>query len=44
MQVAREMAYQPDCAYLELHPEIKPKMRSLLLDWLIEVGSENNGP
>lgn len=40
MQVAREVTYAPSPSYLLRHPQIKPKMRSLLLDWLVEVCEE----
>jgi G1/S-specific cyclin-E1 len=36
----REPVYTPNPSYLSRHPEIKPKMRAMLLDWLIEVSEE----
>ena len=29
--------YKHDAYYLKKHPDIKPKMRAILIDWLIEV-------
>ena len=38
--VDREKMYYPQPAYLEQHPQLKPKMRAKVLDWLIEVCEE----
>jgi cyclin E len=29
--------YKHDAYYLKKHPNIQPKMRAILIDWLIEV-------
>ena len=33
----REQYYRPSPDYLTRHPEMRPRMRAVLLDWLIEV-------
>lgn len=33
----KELKYVHDKSFLEQHPSLKPKMRSILLDWLLEV-------
>lgn len=35
--VSKEMKYQYDSKYMIRHPDLQPKMRAILLDWLIEV-------
>lgn len=36
--VIREQNYRHSKSFMQKHPGIQPKMRSILLDWLIEVG------
>ncbi|CAK6982959.1 G1/S-specific cyclin-E2 [Scomber scombrus] len=33
----KELKYVHDKSYLQRHPKLQPKMRSILLDWLLEV-------
>lgn len=33
----KELKYVHDKSYLERHPKLQPKMRAILLDWLLEV-------
>ncbi|XP_055891956.1 G1/S-specific cyclin-E1-like isoform X3 [Biomphalaria glabrata] len=33
----KELTFQKDCGLFENHPELQPRMRSILLDWLSEV-------
>ena len=35
--MSKEAIYQPDPTYIARHPEMKPRMRAVLMDWLIEV-------
>ncbi len=35
----KEQEYQRDPCYLKKHPSLQVRMRSILLDWLIEVSS-----
>ena len=35
--IRRERDYQKDPCYLQRHPNLQVRMRSILLDWLIEV-------
>ena len=37
--VSKEMKYQCDSKYMIRHPDLQPKMRAILLDWIIEVGT-----
>lgn len=34
----KELKYVHDKSYLQRHPKLQPKMRAILLDWLLEVG------
>eukprot|EP00035_Acanthoeca_spectabilis_P021705 m.439778 g.439778 ORF g.439778 m.439778 type:complete len:438 (-) comp18417_c0_seq1:244-1557(-) len=36
----REALYHPSAQYIERHPEMRPRMRSLLADWMMEVSEE----
>lgn len=33
----KELKYVHDKGFLQQHPKLKPKMRAILLDWLLEV-------
>lgn len=33
----KELKYVHDKSYLQRHPKLQPKMRAILLDWLLEV-------
>lgn len=33
----KELKYFHDKSYLQRHPKLQPKMRAILLDWLLEV-------
>ncbi|XP_041842781.1 G1/S-specific cyclin-E2 isoform X2 [Melanotaenia boesemani] len=35
--ISKELNYGHDKGYLQRHPKLQPKMRSILLDWLLEV-------
>ncbi|XP_024122826.1 G1/S-specific cyclin-E2 [Oryzias melastigma] len=35
--INKELSYVHDKSYLQRHPKLQPKMRSILLDWLLEV-------
>uniref|UniRef100_A0A8C7V2Z6 Cyclin E2 n=1 Tax=Oryzias sinensis TaxID=183150 RepID=A0A8C7V2Z6_9TELE len=35
--INKELTYIHDKSYLQRHPKLQPKMRSILLDWLLEV-------
>lgn len=36
----KELKYVHDKSYLQRHPKLQPKMRAILLDWLLEVRTE----
>lgn len=36
----KELKYFHDSSYLQRHPRLQPKMRAILLDWLLEVRAE----
>lgn len=38
----KELKYVHDKSYLQRHPKLQPKMRAILLDWLLEVRTELN--
>uniref|UniRef100_UPI0037E99F37 G1/S-specific cyclin-E2-like n=1 Tax=Semicossyphus pulcher TaxID=241346 RepID=UPI0037E99F37 len=38
--VGREQSYTHGKSFMQKHPRIQPKMRSVLLDWMIEVSEE----
>lgn len=38
----KEQKYVHDKGYLQRHPKLQPKMRAILLDWLLEVRAELN--
>lgn len=33
----KELKYVHDKSYLQRHPKLQPKMRAILMDWLLEV-------
>lgn len=33
----KELKYVHDKSYMQRHPKLQPKMRAILLDWLLEV-------
>jgi len=35
--ISKELKYVHDKSYLQRHPKLQPKMRVILLDWLLEV-------
>ncbi|KAM9723917.1 G1/S-specific cyclin-E2 isoform 2-T2 [Menidia menidia] len=35
--ISKELQYVHDKSYLQRHPKLQPKMRAILLDWLLEV-------
>lgn len=35
----KELKYVHDKSYLQRHPKLQPKMRAILLDWLLEVST-----
>jgi len=37
MMLKKDLDYQRDALYIQKHPSLEPRMRSVLLDWLIEV-------
>ena len=37
----KELKYVHDKSYLQRHPKLQPKMRAILLDWLLEVRTGN---
>lgn len=36
----KELKYVHDKSYLQRQPKLQPKMRAILLDWLLEVRAE----
>lgn len=40
----KELKYFHDSSYLQRHPRLQPKMRAILLDWLLEVRAELSSP
>lgn len=40
----KELKYFHDSSYLQRHPRLQPKMRAILLDWLLEVRAELRPP
>ncbi|XP_035476009.2 G1/S-specific cyclin-E2 isoform X2 [Scophthalmus maximus] len=38
--VSREQSYRHSKSFMQKHPTLQPRMRSMLLDWLIEVSDE----
>lgn len=40
----KELKYVHDKSYLQRHPKLQPKMRSILLDWLLEVRTRPQSP
>lgn len=40
----KELKYFHDSSYLQRHPRLQPKMRAILLDWLLEVRAELHSP
>lgn len=36
--LAKDKTYTRDVNMMEKHPHLQPKMRAILLDWLMEVG------
>ena len=40
----KELKYFHDSSYLQRHPRLQPKMRAILLDWLLEVRRRGAGP
>lgn len=39
----KDKAYTRDVHLMEKHPHLQPKMRAILLDWLMEVGGSSPG-
>lgn len=39
----KELKYVHDKSYLQRHPKLQPKMRAILLDWLLEVRTQDRG-
>ena len=38
----KELKYSHDKSLMERHPNLQPKMRAILLDWLMEVSKLKN--